>query len=269
MVGTAGLPPASRCRVSTRSGPRRAMGARAATSRSGAVVGTIALSYGSRRHAANAHTRRLFGSLTTSAPPQRGRANTMPRTLRRTLSLCRRSNRQRDESRIACAAVGVAILLLERHAPSADGGPFLNCRDHRLSNSRTRNGENGSTAFAATSPYSAFRIRTRLRLRQEAQRPTCRLAQVGRSSRSRVPSLARSLRSATSCLGPCTMNRAQWRPADAMLSVSRVRFTDERDAASGELANASQPHAVESERVGERCHETPMLIVRKHQSRRR
>lgn len=67
------------------------------------------------------------------------------------------------------------------------------------------------------------------------------------------PRLARPLRSATSCLGPCTMNRPEWRPADAMLSVSRIGFTDERDAAPGKLANTSLPHAVESEKVGE-CH---------------
>ena len=86
------------------------------------------------------------------------------------------------------------------------------------------------------------------------------MAQVGRVvSPLRV---GRPLRSATSCLGPCTDDGAEWQPAVGVLRSFPVGIADERDAARARPRNARLSQTVESERVGKCCHERRDQSVR-------
>jgi hypothetical protein len=104
------------------------------------------LSYGSRRRAANAHTRRVYRSV--KAPPERGKP-TCTASAPEVTDLRGPPPARRKQNRVP--AVGVAFLLLERHATPADGGP---CPD--------------------------FPRPSLVKQRSKAKRPTWRMAQVGR-----------------------------------------------------------------------------------------
>jgi hypothetical protein len=223
MPGPAGLAPASRCRVPARSGPRRAMGARAAAPRSGIELripaargkGPYAPKYRrtGRRRASGA------GSSQHTADAPEGAVAVLE------------DHRRRDGSRIACPTVGVAFLLLERHATPADGGP---CPDF---------------------PRPSLVKQRSLRDAVNTERPTWLMAQVGRLVPLPNPSGGHSLWSATSCLGPCTNRDIAWLLIRDALPISRPGVTDGRERARGRPADSRRSHRRESEIGVRRRHE--------------
>jgi hypothetical protein len=140
-------------------------------------------------------------------------------------------HRRRDGSRIACPTVGVAVLLLERHATPADGGP---CPDF---------------------PRPSLVKQRAVRDAENAERPTWLMAQVGRLVSLPNPSSGHSLRSATSCLGPCTNRGVAWLLIRNALPVLRPGVADGRERARDRPANRRQSHRRESEIDVRRRHE--------------
>jgi hypothetical protein len=121
-----------------------------------ALEPTVLLSYGSRRRAAKCPY--APSGDCGEAPPERGEptctANAPEVPALRGPPPARRS-------RIACPAVGVAFLLLQRHATPADGGPCPGFPRPSLVKQRAK--------LIAVAPDQ-----------KKQKRPTCQMAQVGR-----------------------------------------------------------------------------------------